>query len=31
LHCAIADYTERRIMKRVAFVGNKPMGPKQVH
>ena len=31
VHCAIADYNTRRIMKRVAFVGHKPMGPKQVH
>lgn len=28
VHCAIADYTSRRIMKRVAFVGHKPKGPK---
>ncbi len=27
LHYAVADYTTRRIMKRVALVGNKPMGP----
>jgi taurine dioxygenase len=31
LHCAIADYNERRIMKRVAFVGNKPVGPQHIH
>jgi taurine dioxygenase len=27
LHYAVADYTSRRIMKRVALVGNKPVGP----
>ena len=31
LHCAIADYSSRRIMKRVAIVGHKPKGPQQVH
>lgn len=27
LHCAIADYDTRRIMKRVALVGHPPKGP----
>jgi taurine dioxygenase len=27
LHYAVADYTSRRIMKRVALVGHKPVGP----
>ena len=27
LHCAIADYDTRRIMKRVALVGHPPRGP----
>jgi taurine dioxygenase len=31
LHCAVADYTTRRIMKRVAIVGHKPMGPNGIH
>ncbi len=30
LHNAAADYTERRTMKRVALVGHKPMGPRDV-
>ena len=28
LHCAIADYDTRRIMKRVALVGHPPRGPR---
>ena len=27
LHYAVADYNSRRIMKRVALVGHKPVGP----
>jgi taurine dioxygenase len=27
LHCAIADYDTRRIMKRVALAGHRPKGP----
>ncbi len=27
VHYAVADYTSRRIMKRVALVGHKPVGP----
>jgi taurine dioxygenase len=27
LHYAVADYTSRRVMKRVALVGHKPVGP----
>lgn len=28
LHCAIADYDTRRIMKRVALAGHRPKGPR---
>lgn len=30
LHYAVADYTSRRIMRRVALVGHKPAGPMDV-
>lgn len=30
LHCAIADYTTKRIMKRVALTGHKPRGPQDL-
>ncbi|OCC23466.1 hypothetical protein MB02_11915 [Croceicoccus estronivorus] len=29
LHCAIADFTTRRVMKRVALVGHPPKGPRE--
>ncbi|TZG29211.1 TauD/TfdA dioxygenase family protein [Sphingomonas montanisoli] len=31
LHCAIADYDTRRIMKRVALSGHKPKGPRDIN
>lgn len=30
LHCAIADYDTRRVMKRVALTGHKPRGPQDI-